>query len=95
MPRITEDQYFALPDGFDVVPRMAECLKCCAMVRYTETALEVHKTSHLYFDELVEWARAVDNKLFPRPIPQEPNEDLFTGPGYEAHPGHDHEDCCK
>lgn len=19
----------------------------------------------------------------------------FTGPGYEAHPGHDHEDCCK
>lgn len=19
----------------------------------------------------------------------------FTGPGYSAHPGHDHEDCCK
>lgn len=19
----------------------------------------------------------------------------FSGPGYEAHPGHDHEDCCK
>jgi hypothetical protein len=25
----------------------------------------------------------------PKPAP------TFTGPGYEAHPGHDHEDCCK
>lgn len=24
-----------------------------------------------------------------------PRPENFTGPGYDAHPGHDHEDCCK
>jgi len=30
--------------------------------------------------------------LFPRVVKP---EDDFTGPGYDAHPGQDHEDCCK
>lgn len=32
--------------------------------------------------------------LLPQSAPA-PEQNTFTSPGYDAHPGHDHEDCCK
>lgn len=31
----------------------------------------------------------------PAPVVLDLSDDKFTGAGYEAHPGFDHEDCCK
>jgi hypothetical protein len=54
-------------------------------------------------DWYAEWAdidlREDDNTTMD-PVVPDPGDapsyaGLFTGPGYEAHPGRDHEDCCK
>lgn len=60
-------------------------------------------------EEMAAFATAWDakveesRKLEPQPLPDNyytrrgvtPSGHDFTGPNYAAHPGHDHEDCCK
>lgn len=47
----------------------AECKKCHVDVRTKITALRGHVEWHEGIDELIEWAQAVDKRLFPNMKP--------------------------
>ena len=63
MPSITSDGFFAIPLMSDHVERHAECIKCGCLVKYQETAMDIHRTWHEMNDELIDWAKSV-SKLF-------------------------------
>lgn len=51
-------------------------------------------TAQSYAHNIADGLIAAGYGKLPEPAPA-PQPETFAGPGYEAHPGHDHEDCCK
>lgn len=72
-----------------------------ALIARVENAEALYQARHNHVlaaeEDRNQWrarAEAAEKKIAASLVPTLRTPD-FTGPGYEAHPGHDHEDCCK